>query len=92
MRFTTRNTISGWLAKIHKHDDKPARGYGLIWQGRLVCFYSYECDLGDGWEDKEVHKDPEEVRAKAFKMGANLLQYVSEPKVVNSTKYWKLYC
>lgn len=64
------------LPKIHKHDDKPARGYGLIWQGRLVCFYSYECDLGDGWEDKEVHKDPEEVRAKAFKMGANLLQYV----------------
>ena len=64
------------LPKIHKHDDKVPRGYGLIWEGRLVCFYSYECDLGDGWEDRDVHKDPEEVRLKALKMGANLIQYV----------------
>jgi hypothetical protein len=64
------------LPKIHKHDDKPAQGFGLIWEGRLVCFYSYECDLGDGWEDPEVHKDPEEVRIKALKMGANIIQYV----------------
>ena len=64
------------LPKIHKHDDKAPRGYGLIWEGRLVCFYSYECDLGDGWEDRDVHKDPEEVRLKALKMGANLIQYV----------------
>ena len=64
------------LPKIHKHEDKPAQGFGLIWEGRLICFYSYECDLGDGWEDAEVHKDPEEVRVKALKMGANIIQYV----------------
>ncbi|MBK7407347.1 MAG: DUF4159 domain-containing protein [Saprospirales bacterium] len=64
------------LPKIHEHDGLAPRGYGLIWEGRLVCFYSYECDLGDGWEDIEVHKDPEEVRQKALQMGANLVQYV----------------
>ena len=64
------------LPKIHKHDDKPAQGFGLMFEGRLICFYSYECDLGDGWEDPEVHKDPEEVRIKALKMGANIVQYV----------------
>lgn len=64
------------LPKIHKHDDKPARGYGLFWEGRLICFYSYECDLGDGWEDPEVHNDPEEIRMKALQMGANIIQYV----------------
>ncbi|MBK7222994.1 MAG: DUF4159 domain-containing protein [Saprospiraceae bacterium] len=66
----------GGLPKIHKHDDKAPRGYGLIWEGRLVCFYSVECDLGDGWEDRDVHKDPEEIRLKALKMGSNLIQYV----------------
>ncbi len=63
------------LPKIHKHDDKPAQGYGIIHEGRVVCFYSYESDLGDGWEDQEVHKDPQEVRLKALKMGANLIEY-----------------
>ncbi|MBK8956267.1 MAG: DUF4159 domain-containing protein [Saprospiraceae bacterium] len=63
------------LPKIHKHDNKPPQGFGLFWQGRLVCFYSFECDLGDGWEDPEVHKDPEETRRQALKMGANLVQY-----------------
>lgn len=64
------------VPKIHKHDDKPAKGYGLIWEGRLICYYTYETDLGDGWEDAEVHKNPEEVRIKALKMGANIVQYV----------------
>jgi hypothetical protein len=64
------------LPKIHKHEDKAPQGFGLIWQGRLVCFYSYECDLGDGWEDREVHKDTEEARINALRMGANLLRYV----------------
>jgi hypothetical protein len=63
------------LPKIHEHEGKPAQGFGLIWEGRLVCFYSYECDLGDGWEDPSVHKDPEAVRQKALRMGANLVQY-----------------
>lgn len=64
------------LPKIHEHDDKPPQGFGLIYQGRLVCFYTYECDLGDGWEDRAVHNDPEENRLKALRMGANMIQYV----------------
>lgn len=63
------------LPKIHEHDAKPPQGFGLIYMGRLVCFYSYETDLGDGWEDAEVHKDSEETRLKALRMGANLIQY-----------------
>lgn len=66
------------LPKIHKHDDKPAQGFGMIHQGRLVCFYSFESDLGDGWEDQEVHKDPKEVRTQALRMGANIIQYAFE--------------
>jgi hypothetical protein len=63
------------IPKIHEHDNKAPKGYGLIWQGRLVCFYSTETDLNDGWEDPEVHKDPEEKRQQALRMGANLIQY-----------------
>lgn len=61
--------------KVHEHEGKPAQGFGLIWQGRLVCFYDFECDLGDGWEDYEVHKDSPEAHQKALRMGANLIQY-----------------
>lgn len=68
-------TFKDGLPKIHKHDDKPPRGFGIFWEGRLVCFYTQECDLGDGWEDEEVHNDPPEVRLQALKMGANLVQY-----------------
>jgi hypothetical protein len=68
------------LPKIHDHDSKPAQGFGLIYKGRLVCFYSYECDLGDGWEDSAVHNDSEETRTKALKMGANIVQYVFNRK------------
>lgn len=64
------------LPKVHEHDSKPAQGFGLIYKGRLVCFYSYECDLGNGWEDADVHNDPEAVRQKALQMGANIVQYV----------------
>ena len=63
------------LPKIHEHDDLPARGFGLFVNGRLVCFYDHECDLGDGWEDYQVHRDPEEVRQAALQMGANLIRY-----------------
>ncbi len=66
------------LPKIHKHDDKPAQGFGIIWEGRLVCYYTYETDLGDGWEDQSVHKDPEELRQQSFKMGANIIQFAFE--------------
>ncbi|MEY3343991.1 MAG: hypothetical protein RL090_1675, partial [Bacteroidota bacterium] len=63
------------LPKIHEHDDKPSQGFGLIFAGRLVCFYTYETDLGDGWEDPDVHKDSPENRSKALKMGANIISY-----------------
>jgi hypothetical protein len=64
------------LPKIHEHDNLPPQGFGLIFEGRLVCFYTYECDLGDGWEDPEVHRDSEETRRKALQMGANIVQFV----------------
>ena len=67
--------FSSGVPKIHEHDGKPAQGFGLIYEGRLVCFYNYEADVGDGWEDQEVHDDPEEVRQKALQMGANVVQY-----------------
>jgi hypothetical protein len=63
------------LPKIHEHDGKRPQGFGIVYNGRLVLFYSYETDLGDGWEDPEVHKDPEEKRQKALQMGANLIKY-----------------
>jgi len=66
------------LPKIHKHDGKQAQGFGLIHEGRLICYYSYETDLGDGWEDQEVHKDPQAMRIKALQMGANLVQFAFE--------------
>jgi hypothetical protein len=63
------------LPKIHEHDAKRPQGFGLIFEGRLVCFYTFECDLGDGWEDQEVHSDSEEKRTEALKMGANIISY-----------------
>lgn len=63
------------LPKIHEHDGKPAQGFGLIYEGRLVCFYSYECDLGNGWEDQEVYNDDPKKRTQALQMGANILTY-----------------
>jgi hypothetical protein len=63
------------LPKIHEHDGKPSQGLGLLYNGRLVVFYSYECDLGNGWEDQRIHNDPEEKRQLALRMGANILSY-----------------
>ena len=63
------------LPKIHEHDNKAPQGLGIFIENRLVVFYDFECDLGDGWEDSNVHKDSEAARTSAFQMGANLLQY-----------------
>ncbi|MAU75835.1 MAG: hypothetical protein CL831_03050 [Crocinitomicaceae bacterium] len=63
------------LPKVHEHDDLPPRGLGIFFEGRLLCFYDTECDLGDGWEDYQVHRDPESVRLLALQMGANLMQF-----------------
>lgn len=63
------------LPKVHEHDNKPPQGFGIIYEGRLVCFYTYETDLGNGWEDQEVHNDPEPIRQQALRMGANILTF-----------------
>lgn len=63
------------IPKIHEHDNKPPQAWGIFVEGRLVCLYTVETDLGDGWEDPEVHNDPREVREKALKMGANIVNY-----------------
>ncbi len=64
------------LPKIHEHDNKPPQGFGIFVNNRLVVYYTYESDISDGWESPEVHKDSPEVREKALKMGANIIQYV----------------
>jgi len=64
------------LPKIHKHDGKTPQGFGIIYKGRLIVFYDYECDLGDGWEDTEVHNDTQEKHIAALKMGANIISFV----------------
>jgi hypothetical protein len=63
------------MPKIHEHDNKPPQAWGIFIEGRLVLLYTVETDLGDGWEDPEVHNDPKEVREKALKMGANIVNY-----------------
>ncbi|WP_242204446.1 DUF4159 domain-containing protein [Aestuariivivens insulae] len=66
------------LPKIHEHDGKRPQALGIFYEGRLVLLFTYESDLGDGWEDPEVHNDPEDVREKALKMGANIVKYAFE--------------
>ncbi|HEV8598811.1 MAG TPA: DUF4159 domain-containing protein [Gemmatimonadales bacterium] len=63
------------IPKIHEHDGKPAQGFGIFLEGRLVVYYSYQSDLGDGWEDFEVHRDPPEKHEAALRMGVNLFVY-----------------
>ena len=63
------------LPKIHAHDEKPAQGFGIFLDGRLVVYYSYQSDLGDGWEDPQVHNDPPDKREAALRMGVNLFAY-----------------
>lgn len=73
--FHQKFKFNNGLPKIHEHDKKPPQGFGLFHEGRLVLFYTYETDLGDGWEDAEVHKDNSQSRKKALQMGANIVQY-----------------
>ncbi len=63
------------LPKVHEHDGAAPKGLGLIYEGRLVCFYSFESDLGNGWEDQSIYNDPEPIRQKALQMGANIVAY-----------------
>lgn len=73
--YTMVYSFTGGLPKIHEHDNKPPRGFGLFRNGKMVVFYSYESNLADGWADAEVHNDPPEVRQKALEMGVNILVY-----------------
>jgi len=63
------------LPKIHKHDGKPPQGFAIVVNDRVVVFFDYECDIGDGWEDAEVYNDPPEKHLAALKFGANLVTY-----------------
>lgn len=74
--FHQKYDFNEGLPKIHEHDGKRPQAFGLYIDDRLVCLYTYECDLGDGWEDPEVHNDPPETREKALKMGANIISFV----------------
>jgi len=74
--YQQKFSFNNGLPKIHEHDAKAPQGFGLIHEGRLVCFYTYECDLSDGWEDQAVHNNSQATRIEALQMGANMLQYV----------------
>jgi len=74
--FSTYFEFSQGLPKIHEHDNTRPQAFGIEHEGRLVLLYTFESDLGDGWEDPEVHNDPQEVRLKALRMGANIIKYV----------------
>lgn len=70
--------MNGGLPKIHEHDGQAAQGLALLWENKVVVFYTYQCDLGDGWEDPAVHRDPENLRTLALQMGANIIRYAFE--------------
>lgn len=74
--FHARFSFPDGLPKIHEHDGHPPQAFGIFDEDRLVLLYTYESDLGNGWEDPEVHNDPEEIRQKALRMGANILSFV----------------
>ncbi len=74
--YHQKYTFDKGLPKIHEHDGKPPQGFGIFYQDKFVCFYTYETDLGDGWEDQAVHNDSPEKHQEALKMGANLIMYV----------------
>ena len=72
--YSMHYNMKNGLPKIHEHNNENPLGLGMIFEGRLICFYDFECDLGDGWEDKEVHNDSDENRQKALEMGANIIK------------------
>ena len=74
--FQSPYSFPNGLPKIHEHDNKQPQAYGIFIENRLALLYTFECDLGDGWENQEVHNDPANVREKALKMGANIINYV----------------
>ena len=78
--FHQKYNFKNGLPKIHEHDQNPSQAFGVFMEGKLVLLYTYESDLGDGWEDPEVHNDSEETRLEALKMGSNILEFVFNRK------------
>lgn len=76
--FSIHYKFPNGLPKIHEHDGLPPQAFGVFEEDRLVLLYTYESDLGNGWENQEIHNDPPEVRLKALQMGANIIKYVFE--------------
>lgn len=76
--FHKKYNFNNGLPKIHEHDNKRPQAFGIFLKDKMVCLFTYECDLGDGWEDKEVHGDSDEIRLKALQMGANIVSYIFE--------------
>ncbi len=74
--FHQKYDFKDGLPKIHEHDNKPPQAFGLYFESRLVCLYTYESDLGDGWEDPRIHNDTQSNHEKALKMGANIIEFV----------------
>lgn len=73
--FNQTYKFSDGIPKIHEHNKEPAQGYGLFYEGRMIVFYDHETDLSDGWEDEIIHNNPKNIREKALKMGANIIEY-----------------
>tara|TARA_B100000767_G_scaffold272842_1_gene301449 strand:+ start:771 stop:1418 length:648 start_codon:yes stop_codon:yes gene_type:complete len=73
--FNGKYKFKNGLPKIHIHNANPSQAFGIVIEGRLVCLYTFESDIGDGWEDAEVHNDSQQIRLKALQMGANILEY-----------------
>lgn len=73
--FNQKYKFPNGLPKIHEHDNKRPQALGITHENRLILLFTFESDLGDGWEDPEVHNDPPEIRKKALQMGANIVQY-----------------
>ena len=73
--YHQRYPFNQGLPKVHEHDGKPPEGLGLIYEGRLVCFYSFESDLGNGWEDQSIYNDPQSIRQEALKLGSNIISF-----------------
>ncbi len=73
--FNQKYVFKNGLPKIHEHDNKQPQAFGIFHENRMICLYTFECDLGDGWEDREVHNDSEAIRLKALKMGSNIIQF-----------------
>ena len=76
--FSIAYKFSDGLPKIHEHDGLPPKALGIFHEDRLVLLFTVESDLGDGWENQEIHNDPEAIREKALQMGANIIKYAFE--------------